>query len=133
MEQFIYALFYGLTRLLLFLIGLPFAILAERQTPSSPLSLPLEPRLEHTHIVAGSGHGKTQLLQHMIITHDLAEGTTHTTAPASLTSISGLADAAGAASRTGMASVTIGTKAGSAAWPPCIVLRCVTPSLCRHR
>src|SRR5215212_10015266 len=48
-------------------------------------------------------------------------GTTHTTAPASLTSITGLADAAGAASRTGMASVTIGTKAGSAAWPPCIV------------
>src|SRR4051794_18159354 len=73
MEQFIYALFYGLTRLLLFLIGLPFAILAERQTPSSPLSLPLEPRHEHTHIVAGSGHGKTQLLQHMIITHDLLE------------------------------------------------------------
>jgi len=74
MEQFIYALFYGLTWLLLFLIGLPFAILAEGKTPTSPpLSLPLESRLEHTHVVAGSGHGKTQLLQHMIITHDLAE------------------------------------------------------------
>ncbi|MCP4407601.1 MAG: ATP-binding protein, partial [Gammaproteobacteria bacterium] len=37
-----------------------------------PLSikLPQETRFEHQHIVAGSGHGKTQTLQHLIL-HDL--------------------------------------------------------------
>lgn len=41
------------------------------------LKLPLPARFEHTHIVAGSGHGKTQLLQHMFATVDVqavAEG-----------------------------------------------------------
>lgn len=37
-----------------------------------PFGLPQSLRFEHTHIVAGSGHGKTQLLQHLIV-HDLAQ------------------------------------------------------------
>ena len=32
----------------------------------TPFTIPEERRFEHTHIVAGSGHGKTQTLQHMI-------------------------------------------------------------------
>jgi hypothetical protein len=39
------------------------------QTPL-PFSIPLTARFEHMHIVGGSGHGKTQLLQHLIL-HDL--------------------------------------------------------------
>jgi hypothetical protein len=39
------------------------------QTPL-PFSIPLKSRFEHMHIVGGSGHGKTQLLQHLIL-HDL--------------------------------------------------------------
>jgi hypothetical protein len=39
------------------------------QTPL-PFSIPLQARFEHMHIVGGSGHGKTQLLQHLIL-HDL--------------------------------------------------------------
>jgi hypothetical protein len=35
-----------------------------------PFSIPDAARFEHTHIIAGSGHGKTQLLQHFM-THDL--------------------------------------------------------------
>jgi len=34
------------------------------------ITLPQETRFEHMHIVAGSGHGKTQTLQHLIL-HDL--------------------------------------------------------------
>jgi hypothetical protein len=37
-----------------------------------PFSIPLQARFEHMHIVGGSGHGKTQLLQHLIL-HDLDE------------------------------------------------------------
>jgi hypothetical protein len=73
MERVIFAVFYVLGKLLAILIMLPFSLLEDRKKPSEPLSLPLDTRLEHTHVVAGSGHGKTQLLQHMIITHDLAE------------------------------------------------------------
>jgi ABC-type transporter Mla maintaining outer membrane lipid asymmetry ATPase subunit MlaF len=38
--------------------------------------MPFSSRFEHTHIVAGSGHGKTQLLQQMILKDltKLAEG-----------------------------------------------------------
>ena len=36
-----------------------------------PIVIPTETRFEHHHIVAGSGHGKTQTLQHLIL-HDLA-------------------------------------------------------------
>jgi Type IV secretion-system coupling protein DNA-binding domain len=32
-----------------------------------PFSLPLSSRFEHTHVVGGSGHGKTQLLQSLIL------------------------------------------------------------------
>ena len=32
-----------------------------------PFSIPEHARFEHTHIVAGSGHGKTQTLQHLIL------------------------------------------------------------------
>lgn len=35
-----------------------------------PFSFTDEKRFEHTHVVGGSGHGKTQLLQHLIL-HDL--------------------------------------------------------------
>ncbi len=35
-----------------------------------PVPIPLSTRFEHHHIVAGSGHGKTQTLQHLIL-HDL--------------------------------------------------------------
>ncbi len=36
-----------------------------------PFSLPLASRFEHMHVVAGTGHGKTQTLQHLIA-HDLS-------------------------------------------------------------
>jgi hypothetical protein len=32
-----------------------------------PFTIPLETRFSHTHIVAGSGHGKTQLMQKMLL------------------------------------------------------------------
>jgi hypothetical protein len=35
--------------------------------PAPPLIIPEESRFEHTLVLAGSGHGKTQLLQSMII------------------------------------------------------------------
>jgi Type IV secretion-system coupling protein DNA-binding domain len=38
-----------------------------RKHHRSPLVLPLSARFEHTHIVGGSGHGKTQLLQQLIL------------------------------------------------------------------
>src|SRR5437660_5184539 len=34
---------------------------------SRPFRIPFKARFEHTHIVGGSGHGKTQLLQHLIL------------------------------------------------------------------
>ena len=36
------------------------------------MSVPSETRFEHCHIVGGTGHGKTQLLQHLIH-HDLQQ------------------------------------------------------------
>lgn len=56
-----------------YLAGTPFADLF---LINVPLVLPEETRFEHHHIIAGSGHGKTQTLQHLIL-HDLrrvAEG-----------------------------------------------------------
>src|SRR4051812_8097272 len=38
---------------------------------SKELSLALPVRFEHMHVLAGSGHGKTQTLQYLIATHDL--------------------------------------------------------------
>src|SRR4051812_29297050 len=73
LAQIIFGIFYGLTYLLLTIVGGLVALFSERKPPATPLSLPLDSRLEHTHVVAGSGHGKTQMLQHMIITHDLVE------------------------------------------------------------
>jgi hypothetical protein len=32
-----------------------------------PFAIPFHTRFEHTHIVGGSGHGKTQLLQHLLL------------------------------------------------------------------
>ncbi|UTP39771.1 type IV secretion system DNA-binding domain-containing protein [Phenylobacterium sp. LH3H17] len=47
----------------LYLRGTPFAALLELPVP---FHMPDEIRFEHTHIVGGTGHGKTQLLQRMI-------------------------------------------------------------------
>lgn len=56
-----------------YLGGTPLANLLDFHVP---IPIPLSARFEHQHIVAGSGHGKTQTLQHLIL-HDLgavAEG-----------------------------------------------------------
>jgi hypothetical protein len=50
-----------------YLVGTPFTDFF--QTPL-PFSIPMVARYEHMHVVGGSGHGKTQLLQHLIL-HDL--------------------------------------------------------------
>jgi len=50
-----------------YLEGTPFPALFDCATA---ILLPQETRFEHHHIVAGSGHGKTQTLQHLIL-HDL--------------------------------------------------------------
>lgn len=47
----------------LYLAGTPFATLLELPIP---FSVPEEVRFEHCHIIGGTGHGKTQLLQRMI-------------------------------------------------------------------
>ncbi len=52
-----------------YLIYTPFKRLLE--TPL-PFSVPSEARFEHTHIVGGTGHGKTQLMSHFIL-QDIAE------------------------------------------------------------
>ncbi|MEM9010637.1 MAG: type IV secretory system conjugative DNA transfer family protein [Pseudomonadota bacterium] len=46
-----------------YLRGTPLAELFQLQTP---FEIPEERRFEHTHLVAGSGHGKTQTLQYFI-------------------------------------------------------------------
>jgi hypothetical protein len=50
-----------------FLGGTPFTHFFNT---SLPVSIPLATRFEHMHIVGGSGHGKTQLLQNFIL-HDI--------------------------------------------------------------
>ncbi len=50
-----------------YLQGTPFVLFFSRTVP---FAIPFPARFEHTHIVAGSGHGKTQLLQ-FLIHHDL--------------------------------------------------------------
>jgi len=52
-----------------YLSGTPFQSLFYR---TLPFAIPFPARFEHTHIVAGSGHGKTQLLQ-FLIHHDLVK------------------------------------------------------------
>jgi len=53
----------------LYLRGTPFQEILEAKIP---FAIPFPARFEHTHIVAGSGHGKTQLLQ-FLIHHDLGK------------------------------------------------------------
>lgn len=48
----------------LYLQGTPFERLFEAQVP---FSFADERRFEHMHVIGGSGHGKTQLLQHLIL------------------------------------------------------------------
>lgn len=50
-----------------YLCGTPFALLFDCIVP---IIVPESTRFEHHHIVAGTGHGKTQTLQHLIL-HDL--------------------------------------------------------------
>jgi hypothetical protein len=50
-----------------FLDGTPFVDFLRAKVD---VSIPHRARFEHTHIVGGTGHGKTQLLQHLIL-HDL--------------------------------------------------------------
>ncbi|MGA8148732.1 MAG: hypothetical protein WB870_14365 [Gallionellaceae bacterium] len=52
-----------------YLQGTPFLDFFYR---TLPFAIPFPARFEHTHIVAGSGHGKTQLLQ-FLIHHDLVK------------------------------------------------------------
>ena len=47
-----------------YLRGAPFL---ELLMTEMPLAVPFSVRFEHTHILAGSGHGKTQTLQHLIL------------------------------------------------------------------
>ncbi|MEL6568302.1 MAG: hypothetical protein AAFQ22_07780 [Pseudomonadota bacterium] len=53
--------------------GTPFADVFDAKLP---LVLPDKARFEHAHIIAGSGHGKTQLLSHLIL-GDLHRAQTH--------------------------------------------------------
>lgn len=46
---------------------LQFLFFFWRSHHKTPLEFPLSARFEHTHIVGGSGHGKTQLLQQLIL------------------------------------------------------------------
>jgi hypothetical protein len=50
-----------------YLYSTPFRDLFYAQVP---LDIPIERRFEHTHIIAGTGHGKTQTLQRLLL-HDL--------------------------------------------------------------
>jgi hypothetical protein len=56
-----------------YLTGTPFKSLLE--TPL-PFKIPDKARFEHTHVVGGTGHGKTQLLSHLIMKDmcDILEG-----------------------------------------------------------
>src|SRR3712207_273002 len=50
------------------IVVLPFKLAwwLYKNTKGTPLDISLESRLEHTLITAGSGHGKTQALQHFL-------------------------------------------------------------------
>src|SRR5512132_3985065 len=58
-------LFAGLIRLIIW--GSRKAHAVYRKHNPRPFTLPPAARFEHTHIVAGSGHGKTPLLQKMML------------------------------------------------------------------
>ena len=71
MERVLFAIGVGIGKLLVVIVELLFYALTTRRPKQTALSLPLPVRFEHIRIVAGSGHGKTQLLQYLIATHDL--------------------------------------------------------------
>src|SRR5689334_15985686 len=73
MERILVGVFYAIGYILMVIIELPFWFLMNRKPKPDALYLPLPVRREHMHIVAGSGHGKTQTLQHLLVTHDLME------------------------------------------------------------
>src|SRR4051812_42602151 len=54
-----------------FIIQTIFFIRAKMPKSPTPYAFPEQARLEHTLIVGGSGHGKTQLLQHIFMISDL--------------------------------------------------------------
>lgn len=61
-DTIVYWIFYGIGKLFMFLIKLPFRIISmiiEVRTyhREKDLTIPEASRFEHTHIVAGTGHG----------------------------------------------------------------------------
>jgi hypothetical protein len=74
-----YGIFYAFGRILRFIFDVTVALITlglvkrAKRKLSEPhlLTLPKETRFEHTHILGGSGHGKTQLIQSMFKTQDL--------------------------------------------------------------
>src|SRR4051812_12305376 len=72
MERILYAIGVVIGNLFMTIVEMIVYAITSRRPKQRALSLPLPVRFEHTHIVAGSGHGKTQLLQHLVATHDLA-------------------------------------------------------------
>ena len=71
MERVLFAIGLFVGRLLAGILGLLFELITSRGSRQTSLDLPLPIRFEHMHVIAGSGHGKTQLLQHLIATDDL--------------------------------------------------------------
>jgi hypothetical protein len=71
MERVLYATGYVIGSLFAGIIGVIIGIIKSSGSRQTGLSLPLPIRFEHMHVIAGSGHGKTQLLQHLIATDDL--------------------------------------------------------------
>src|SRR3954463_8362097 len=59
--------------LIRFLIQTIFFIRAKIPKKPEAYQLPEKARFEHTLIVGGSGHGKTQLLQHLFVHNDLRD------------------------------------------------------------
>jgi hypothetical protein len=75
-EKIVIAIFYGIgwcfMALLQFLWHLVRrGIWSWKRSHPQEYTFPLQSRFEHTHIIGGSGHGKTQLLQELIL-KDLA-------------------------------------------------------------
>jgi hypothetical protein len=71
MERVLYAIGYVIGSLFAGIIGVIIEIIKSSGSRQTGLSLPFPIRFEHMHVIAGSGHGKTQLLQHLIATDDL--------------------------------------------------------------
>jgi hypothetical protein len=71
MERVLFAIGVFIGRLTAGIFELIFYLIQSRVSRQTPLSLPLPIRFEHMHVIAGSGHGKTQLLEHLLVTEDL--------------------------------------------------------------